>query len=77
MEVINFWIWELSPDMVRITTSDCRKEVRQITDGACILKLNILIHEMGVITREIQRKFNGKAKAVFNFVDSETQRNFK
>lgn len=61
MNDIFFNIWNHG-DFCRIETSDCRQAVRNISDGACIFDINILLSEIWRISNECEKI---GARAVF------------
>lgn len=57
-EKIKFRIIKVSEDMCRIEPCDIRKIYRDITDGACICSLNIMLEEMEHISNEVEKAGN-------------------
>lgn len=54
MEKVVFIIWPVSDDMCRIEASDCRQEVRNLADGACICGLNVMLAEIKSISEKAE-----------------------
>lgn len=55
MERIEFIIHCISDDMCRITCNSALSEHRKITDGGCIMSLDILLYEMQEIKRKTKK----------------------
>lgn len=53
-EKISFTIWNYG-DFCRIEANDCRTTIRNLSDGACIFDLDILLHELDRIGAELEK----------------------
>ena len=61
-----FNIWLVGDDICRIEAQSCLQEIRDLSDGACIMDLPVLIHEIKRISEECAKK--GR-KAVFELAN--------
>jgi len=56
MQDLKFDIHIISSDMCRITTRDCRTELKKISDGACICSIEIMLGVMKDIEKKAREK---------------------
>ena len=54
-EKVMFTVWNHG-DLCRIEANDYRTEIRKISDGACILSLDVLLAELNRIDKEMEKR---------------------
>lgn len=67
METIKCRIIKVDDNMCRITISDCRSIYRNISEGACICSMDVMLDQIEHITNEI-KKLGGRAVFVYDKV---------
>jgi hypothetical protein len=58
-------IIKVNDNMCRITISDCRSIYRNISEGACICSMDVMLDQIEHITNEI-KKLGGRAVFVYD-----------
>lgn len=65
METIKCRIIKVDDNMCRITINDCRSIYRNISEGACICSMDVMLDQIEHITNEI-KKLGGRAVFVYD-----------
>lgn len=65
METIKCRIIKVDDNICRITINDCRSIYRNISDGACISSMDVMLYEIDRITNEI-KKLGGRAIFIYD-----------
>ena len=65
IETIKCRIIKVDDNMCRITINDCRSIYRNISEGACICSMDVMLDQIEHITNEI-KKLGGRAVFIYD-----------